>query len=163
MSYSPVKIKIKINSAEIEIESDVTNLSESINYIPKLIQFIPENSNNNVYNDESSKPKSQSIPYVQINKSESLSVILLKIFQNEWGEKPKKLNEIREILNSYGLAYPKQTVAVTLLRMVQSGKLRRFKDNSNEYVYTPSNSLFKIENSINNSSTSNDELIEELK
>ena len=60
MSYSPVKIKIKINSAEIEIESDVTNLSESINYIPKLIQFIPENSNNNVYNDESSKPKSQS-------------------------------------------------------------------------------------------------------
>ena len=47
--------------------------------------------------------------------------------------------------------------------MVQSGKLRRFKDNSNEYVYTPSNSLFKIENSINNSSTNNDELIEELK
>ena len=105
----------------------------------------------------------QAIHQDQINKSESLSVILLKIFQNEWGEKPKKLNEIREILNSYGLAYPKQTVAVTLLRMVQSGKLRRFKDNSNEYVYTPSNSLFKIENNMNNSNTNNDELIEELK
>ena len=30
MSYSPVKIRIKINSAEIEIESDVENLLESI-------------------------------------------------------------------------------------------------------------------------------------
>ena len=132
MSYSPVKIRIKINSAEIEIESDVENLLESINYIPKLIEFIPKNSHNNAHNDELSKTQSQSVPHVQINKSESLSVILLKIFHNEWGEKPKKLNEIREILNSYGLAYPKQTVAVTLLRMVQSGKLRRFKDNSND-------------------------------
>ena len=129
MSYSPVKIRIKINSAEIEIESDVENLLESINYIPKLIEFIPKNSHNNAHNDELSKTQSQSVPHVQINKSESLSVILLKIFHNEWGEKPKKLNEIREILNSYGLAYPKQTVAVTLLRMVQSENFRRIIDN----------------------------------
>ena len=37
--------------------------------------------------------------------------------------------------------YPKQTVAVTLLRMAKSGRLRRFKSNTGEYVYTASTSL----------------------
>ena len=46
--------------------------------------------------------------------------------------------EVKEVLDSYGLTYPKQSIAVTLMRLAQSGKLRRFKNEQNEYVYTSS-------------------------
>ena len=75
-----------------------------------------------------------------LQKSDSLSEIVSKIFKESWGRKPRKLNQVREVLESYGLIYPKQSVAVTLLRLAQSGKLRRFKDEG-EFVYTASTSL----------------------
>ena len=91
-------------------------------------------------------------PDITINKSDSLTDVLLKLFTSNWSNTPKKLNEIREILQLYGLMYPKQTVAVTLLRMAKSGRLRRFKSNTGEYVYTASNSLISSTEKFSNSS-----------
>ena len=39
-------------------------------------------------------------------------------------------------MQSYGLNYPKQSVAVALLRLAKATKLRRFKAEDGEYVYT---------------------------
>ena len=77
--------------------------------------------------------------------------VLLKLFTSNWSDTPKKLNEIREILQLYGLMYPKQTVAVTLLRMAKSGRLRRFKSNNGDYVYTASTSLISSTEKLPNS------------
>ena len=112
--------------------------------IPKLIQILKKSSLDT--SDENNKitvnPSTLDLPpNINIHKSDSLTDVLIKIFQSSWSNNPKKLNEIRETLNSYGLIYPKQTVAVTLLRMAKSGKLRRFKSNTGDYVYTASNSL----------------------
>ena len=102
--------------------------------------------------DHSVENQLSTLPEITINKSDSLTDVLLKLFTSNWSNNPKKLNEIREILQLYGLMYPKQTVAVTLLRMAKSGRLRRFKSNTGEYVYTASNSLLSSTEKLSNSS-----------
>ena len=158
MTTSLTRIKLKISNTEVDIECDIDNLPDIISQIPNIIQSIsnisgsgsPEENiriSDNPIENQLSLP-----PEIVINKSDSLTDVLLKLFTSNWSNEPKKLNEIREILQLYGLMYPKQTVAVTLLRMAKSGRLRRFKSNTGEYVYTASNSLLSSTEKLSNSS-----------
>jgi predicted transcriptional regulator len=52
-----------------------------------------------------------------------------------WGKKPRKLDEIRRMLEMLGFPLTRSTAAVTLLRLTKAGKIRRFKDESGEYLY----------------------------
>ena len=151
MKESPIKLKLHLSDAEIELECALEEMSEVLKFIPELIVILSDNVKSIPKSPIPvlKKPEiSNDIPDISINKSDSLTNILIKLFSSSWPSSPKKLNEIREALNSYGLIYPKQSVAVTLLRMAQSGKLRRFKSSSGEYVYTPSTSLFSSSNSL---------------
>ncbi|MBH59545.1 MAG: hypothetical protein CMO19_03895 [Thaumarchaeota archaeon] len=147
MTTSLTKIKLKISNTEVDIECDINNLPDVISQIPNIMKSISnisetDVSDENVHiSDNSDEIQSSIPPDIIINKSDSLTDVLLKLFLSNWSNEPKKLNEIREVLQLYGLMYPKQTVAVTLLRMAKSGRLRRFKSNTGEYVYTASNSL----------------------
>jgi hypothetical protein len=78
------------------------------------------------------------VPAVTIEKGDSLSDVISKFFADPWGASPKKLMEVREALQSYGLNYPKQSVAVALLRLAKGSRIRRFKGEVGEYVYTAS-------------------------
>ena len=151
MSSEPIKLRIKKGLNEIEIESTVEQLNKISDTISEIFDKISDNniqspitssnfdSNNDV--DNNSSKISNQLPEFIVSKDESLSSILLKIFQDKWAKNPKKLGEIRQVLQSYGLSYPKQSVAVALLRLAQSGKLRRFKSNDGEYVYTASTAI----------------------
>ncbi len=70
-----------------------------------------------------------------------LGDILSKFFADQWGKSPRKLSDVREALQSYGLSYPKQSVAVALLRSAKGSKIRRFKGDGGEFVYTASTSM----------------------
>jgi len=151
VSSEPIKLRIKKGLNEIEIESTVEQLNKISDTISEIFDKISDNniqspitssnfdSNNDV--DNNSSKISNQLPEFIVSKDESLSSILLKIFQDKWAKNPKKLGEIRQVLQSYGLSYPKQSVAVALLRLAQSGKLRRFKSNDGEYVYTASTAI----------------------
>ncbi|MGE4595567.1 MAG: hypothetical protein AAEA79_01180 [Nitrososphaerales archaeon] len=157
MTISITKIKLKISNAEVDIECDIHNLDEIISHIPKIIESLSGVSTLNSLdkkfsiNDHTVESTSNIPPDIIINKSDSLTDVLIKLFTSNWSDTPKKLNEIREILQLYGLMYPKQTVAVTLLRMAKSGRLRRFKSNTGEYVYTASTSLISSTEKLSNS------------
>ena len=158
MTDSITKIKLRISNIEVEIECDIHNLEEIISKIPKIIESVNNKSEihtkDNNFSIINNSVETEPIipPDITINKSDSLTDVLLKLFTSNWSNTPKKLNEIREILQLYGLMYPKQTVAVTLLRMAKSGRLRRFKSNTGEYVYTASNSLISSTEKFSNSS-----------
>ena len=158
MTSSITRIKLKISNTEVDIECDIDNLPDIISQIPNIIQSIsnisgPNSAEENIrIFDHSVENQLSTLPEITINKSDSLTDVLLKLFTSNWSNNPKKLNEIREILQLYGLMYPKQTVAVTLLRMAKSGRLRRFKSNNGEYVYTASNSLLSSTEKLSNSS-----------
>ena len=152
MSSELIKLRIKKGLNEIEIESTVEQLNQISDTISEIFDKISDSNgtqhsilqssfdaNNN--DDNALSNVSNQLPEFIVSKDESLSSILLKIFQDKWAKNPKKLGEIRKVLQSYGLSYPKQSVAVALLRLAQSGKLRRFKSNDGEYVYTASTSI----------------------
>lgn len=146
---SPAKIRVRIPSAEVEIEAPIEQLKDVIALLPELLAQLPMAQPNNAQTaarEQIEQPKVQqgdqeAIPTITLERSDSLSEIIAKIFKEAWGRKPRKLSRVREVLESYGLIYPKQSVAVTLLRLAQSGKLRRFKDERGEFVYTASTSL----------------------
>ncbi len=147
---SSIKIRVKVGIGEVEIESPADSLEKVIDSIPLLLHrvscVIASIPNIGVVgmNMQDNSPlvgESNEIPEVRIEKGDSLSDIIIKIFKTPWGRSARRLGDVKKVLEHYGLAYPKQSVAVTLLRLAQHNKLRRFKGQDNEFVYTASTEL----------------------
>ncbi len=149
MSSNNVKIKVKFGVNEVEIESPLESIRDAVDVIPNIIR----NIGNNVKATEQAmaelsehvnnlEPKTlQNVPEITIAKGDSLSDMIMKMFKDVWGKQSRRLADVRRVLDSYGLSYPKQSVAVTLMRLAQNGKLRRFKGTDGEFVYTATTSL----------------------
>jgi hypothetical protein len=159
-----VKIRIKSGDSEAEIEGSLSDIREAIELIPEVLAKLPQasferrsaavGSSTQAATQRASEPASaaaqasaapsSSAPTVSIEKGDSLSDVISKFFADPWGRSPRKLMEVREALQSYGLNYPKQSVAVALLRLAKSSKIRRFKGEGGEYVYTASTAAIHI-------------------
>jgi hypothetical protein len=138
-----VKIRVKLGSAEAEVESDPEHLHEAIKLIPELVSKMPGASAESMElrREPEEGPHQQEsgpaqLPSVSVDKNDSLADIIGKFFTDPWGRERRKLSDVREALQSYGLNYPKQSVAVALLRLAKTTKIRRFKAEDGEYVYT---------------------------
>ncbi len=155
MPEDSVKIRVKSGESEAEIEASLSRIREAIELIPEVLAKLPgasaeRNLPSGRLSIEAVAPHPHetaatgvptsgapsSIPTVVIEKGDSLSDVICKFFSDSWGTNPKKLMEVREALQSYGLNYPKQSVAVALLRLAKGSKIRRFKGEGGEYVYT---------------------------
>lgn len=140
MSDDTVMVRLKLGENEVEIRSRKEDLKEVIEVLQGLLSsFTPSPPQEAPVQEVEEAPKE--IPEIKVEKNESLPSVILKMFATPWGRKPRKLIEVKEALESYGLIYPKQSVAVALLRLAKSGKLRRFKGAGEEYVYTASTEL----------------------
>lgn len=138
-----VKIRVKLGAAEAEVEAEQEHLREAIDLIPELVSKMPGASAERLEirrEPELAAPQHDSgpsqIPTVTLDKSDSLADVIGKFFADPWGRDKQKLSDVREALQSYGLNYPKQSVAVALLRLAKTTKIRRFKAEDGEYVYT---------------------------
>ena len=127
-------------------------MKEAIDLIPEVLSKLPGQARTETGPAEtrvSPEPRATlevggsagALPTITVAKGDSLNDIVSKLFSDPWGKSPKKLSEVREALQSYGLNYPKQSVAVALLRLAKSSRIRRFKSEGGEYVYTASTSL----------------------
>jgi hypothetical protein len=158
-----IKIRIKSGGSEAEVEASLADMRQAIELIPEILAKLPLPSaerrletvapqaqapasqapDHAAATAQTSGPQS-SVPTVTVEKGDSLSDVISKFFADPWGTSPKKLMEVREALQSYGLNYPKQSVAVALLRLAKSSKIRRFKGEGGEYVYTASTGAVRI-------------------
>jgi hypothetical protein len=140
------KIRIRLGQSEVEVEADPEHLREAIDLVPELASRLPAQSQDPV-KDRNERPLealsetadrslSSNLPVVMLEKGDSLADVIGKFFSGPWGRERRKLSDVREALQSYGLNYPKQSVAVALLRLAKTSKLRRFKAEDGEYVYT---------------------------
>ncbi len=75
------------------------------------------------------------LPSIKIERGDNLPSILRKMFDSEWGRKPRTLKEVIDALASMGQYFNKSTVAVTLKRLVERGELRRIKGDDKIYRY----------------------------
>jgi hypothetical protein len=157
-SSDRIRIKVRSGQSEAEIEAEAGRIREAIELIPEIVSRLPaqraETARREAGIGEPS-PDQPSLspatapdarypaqqPGITVEKGDSLNDIISKFFGDPWGKSPRKLSEVRETLQSYGLNYPKQSVAVALLRLAKSSKIRRFKSPGGEYVYTASTSM----------------------
>jgi len=157
------KIRVKIGGAEAEVEADPDDLAEAIELIPKLAAKLQgaggqaaslaaqrtsptggQNDERGEAGREASWPWQQQhsqLPTIRVEKGDSLADVIGKFFSDPWGRERRKLLDVREALQSYGMNYPKQSVAVALLRLAKATKIRRFKAEDGEFVYTSASAL----------------------
>jgi len=143
------KIRVKLGSAEAEVEAAPEHLREAIDLVPDLaskltgyeskISDVAQLQSQDGLRDALVPFSPSSVPMVVLDKGDSLSDVIGKFFSDPWGRDRRKLSDVREALQSYGLNYPKQSVAVALLSLAKTTKLRRFKAEDGEFVYTSSN------------------------
>lgn len=160
-SSGNIKIKVKLGQSEAEVEAPLANLREAIELIPEVVAKLPRqgfepklepaSSNETASRADEGPPgpspgvgAPSSTPTVTVEKGDSLSDVISKFFADPWGRSPRKLMEVRDALQSYGLNYPKQSVAVALLRLAKGSKIRRFKGEGGEYVYTAATGAARI-------------------
>lgn len=154
MSEPNVRIRVKVGVNEAEIEAPLASLRQTIELLPEVIQRIPRTVARAETSPTSAQPVAADaersrategipslIPQIKIERDDSLMNVITKLFSDSWGKRPHKLADVRGILESYGMVYSKQSVAVALLRLAQTGKLRRFKDQTGEFIYTASTVL----------------------
>ena len=134
------RIHVRTSQTEIEIEApDINSINEVIDATSRLLNDLTYRTARGQraegYPAEAERRYSQiEMPDIKIDKEDSLPSILVKMFSTRWGRKPRKLIEVKETLDSYGIIHPKQSVAVALMRLAKYSKLRRFKMEG-EYVY----------------------------
>ena len=138
------KIRVKVGNTEAEVEADPEHLREAIELIPEVASKLPRPARETLTEPRSQseppqspeRPLTDQFPVAALEKGDSLADVIGKFFAGPWGREKRKLSDVREALQSYGLNYPKQSVAVALLRLAKATKLRRFKAEDGEYVYT---------------------------
>ena len=139
-----IRVRVKTSTGEAEVEADPEHIREAIELVPELASKLPSGNalsqvSTGLQKPDPSEAESRGImPNVTVEKSDSLADIIGKFFTDPWGRESRKLSDVREALQSYGLNYPKQSVAVALLRLAKTTKIRRFKAEDGEYVYTAS-------------------------
>ncbi len=149
MSSNNIKIKVKFGVNEVEIESPLESIRDAVDVVPTIVKNLgssiktAENVRGALSEQVSAlEAKVQvDMPEIKIDKGDSLSDMVVKMFKDSWGRKPRRLSDVRQALDTYGLSYPKQSVAVTLMRLAQNSKLRRFKSDNGEFVYTAASTL----------------------
>ncbi len=141
------KIRVKLGAAEAEVESDPEHLREAIELIPEVaakLQGLGAQGAVGVgarpveRGESLDVPAPGQLPVIGVEKGDSLADVIGKFFADPWGRDRRKLSDVREALQSYGMNYPKQSVAVALLRLAKATKIRRFKAEDGEFVYTSS-------------------------
>jgi len=139
---------VKLGQAEAEVEADQEHLRDTIDLVPELAAKLPR-AEKGVTDDmntrlvpettgHSSPHDDGDLPTINLEKGDSLADVIGKFFADSWGRERRKLSDVREALQSYGMNYPKQSVAVALLRLAKATRIRRFKAEDGEYVYTTS-------------------------
>ncbi|MDG6939884.1 MAG: hypothetical protein JRN39_05745 [Nitrososphaerota archaeon] len=139
MSSANVRIRVRAGANEAEIEAPKDELEGMIGMIPDILSRMGTAPLGRA------EAVPRELPDIRVEKGESLPSIVSKLFFSQWGRQPRKLLDVKETLESFGLVYPKQSVAVALLRLAKDGKLRRFKQPDGEFVYTASTSLLSLD------------------
>ena len=145
-------LRVKVSYSEVEFEGTIDEIVSAIDLIPRIVDVtkeaktmvvqsqssIPVNGEIQIEQEEAKSAPQESdlqLPPIQVSKEDSIGDIMVKIVNSSWGKKPRKLDEIRKVLETLGFPLTRSTAAVTLLRLTKGSKIRRFKNESGEYLY----------------------------
>ena len=125
-----IKIRVRNGENEFEIDAKKVDLQDAFKTASDLFQLIGKTPT-----VVSPALESSFDTAIHIDSKASLPNIVVKLLGSEWGSKPRRLKEIKEQLEQMGMIYPKQSIAVSLLRLAKEGEIRRFKGDEGDYLY----------------------------
>ncbi|MFP3208877.1 MAG: hypothetical protein RXQ62_01605 [Nitrososphaeria archaeon] len=135
-----IRVRVRTPGGEVEIEvGDPASVDAAMDVASRIMRELASKPQGGAPPEARAPGEAQGaerieIPDLKVEKGDSLADVILKMFETSWGRKPRRLSEIMDALSSYGLIYPKSSVAVALLRLAKGGEIRRFKEGG-EYVY----------------------------
>ncbi len=134
-----IYLRIRIGGNELEVSGGYDEVME---LVKSLMPYLTGAQSSDVRVEQ--RPQEEEViagdlPDVKIKSGEPLTQILTKFFSTDWGKKPRQLKEIIDMLESYGVYYPKSTIAVSLKRLVQRGVIRRLRGRDKHYLYVSAN------------------------
>ena len=135
-----MRIHVRTSGGEVDIEvGDPSSIDAAIDAATRIVQELASGAQlqvaeGQVQATEGGGAVPSELPDVKVEKGDSLADVIKKMFNSSWGRRPRRLSEVMDALSSFGLIYPKSSVAVALLRLAKEGEIRRFKEGG-EYVY----------------------------
>jgi len=132
-----IYVRIRIGSNELELSGSYEEVATLVNTL--MPYLVAKEMSKEVSVGERVEEVVGGLPDVKIKSGEPLTQILTKFFSTDWGRKPRQLKEIINMLESYGVYYPKSSIAVSLKRLVQRGVIRRIRGKDKHYLYVSGN------------------------
>jgi hypothetical protein len=123
-----------INGAKIEVDGDFEEVKKTVEHVDEIFDVmktaIGEQEPVTIGNQlVQTNLQPQGIDHMPtLAKSGSFLQTLSHLMSSSWGEHPRTLPEIEEVLRTNGEYRSKSTVAASLLDLVKKGKLRRVRD-----------------------------------
>lgn len=119
-----VRLRVKKGDVEIEVEGPpdaIPSLLEAATRLISRVEVAPQAE------EGGAEAEVEAYPHIVVKKGDSCADVLEKLFSTEWGSRPRTLREVIDALTVNGVYFPKSTVAVSLMRLVKRGALRRLK------------------------------------
>lgn len=121
-----VRLRVRKGDVEIEVEGPPDVIPSLIDAASRLV------SGFQMQRTESTAEVggAEAYPHIMVSKDDSCADIVERLFSTDWGGEPRTLREVIEALTVNGIYFPKSTVAVSLMRLVKRGVLRRLKSDA---------------------------------
>ena len=135
MSSPSSRIRERFGETAVGIESPADEVNEKVPTVQEFFDILSMKSPRNGH--------SLAWPFTSVEQEDGRSslpersrarYVLTKLFPEPWRWQAKKLHLVRDTRGPYGLVYLKQSVAVSLLCLTYSGKLRKCEDEYGENV-----------------------------
>ena len=141
MSESSFTIRIRIGNQEVEIRGNREEALKALDDLPAIVEKVvkafegvsPATHPTPVVSAARIKEPTDELGYPSIS-SKSSGEAISELLSSEWGKKPRALSEISKALEANALYFPASTLGKSLQRLVNRGKLRRWKTETG-YVY----------------------------
>ncbi len=136
-----MELKLVYRKGGAVVHIELKGEKEEVDYfLEKLLTLVESQSEGEVsivekVEGESAEEGFKELPSIKIERGDTTSSIIKKIFSTDWGRKPRELKEVVEVLQTLGHYTNKTTVAVTLKRLVERGDLRRIRGSDKVYRY----------------------------
>lgn len=124
------RVVVQIGEAKVELEGEHSNVKELMGntlfeFIKGFQKSVGELPVPTTATPEVEEEQAKEFP-PQLGKVDTMSGALSKLFSKPWGRKPRKLEDIMNVLEVNGLYYKKAAVATQLVHMMRRQEIRRF-------------------------------------
>lgn len=126
-------MRVRSGEYEFEVECNKEDIGTIISLTDQFVETLSKirgviirTKTSQPIEGEKAPPETTSVEIPQIT-STTLTSAIMELLSSPWGREPRTVKEVMDALELNALHYSHSTVGPQLIRMTQTGKLRRLK------------------------------------